>query len=159
MLPLEQRERLVDQRQNIDSHGLDLLLHIHRLVELFDGLVEVLLVQQKLTIVVVDVWHLLEVLDRSSERGHGRCNRSHLVLCHTKLNVRVDEGAVEVNRLLVVLGGFGELPEDEVELGPVVVDVRIVLVLGDGEFEVIRGGVLVSCMLLAGVAREAMEYH
>lgn len=151
MLPLEQCERLVDQRQNVDSHGLDLLLHVHRLVEFFDGLVEVLLVQQKLTVVVVNVRHLLKVLYRSSERGHGGCNRAHLVLRHTKLNVRVDEGAVEVNRLLVVLGSFSELPEDEVELGPVVVDIRVVLVLGDGEFEVIRGGVLVSCMKLAGV--------
>lgn len=56
----------------------------------------------------------------------------------------VDKGTVEVNRLLVVLGGFRKLPKDEVELSTVVVDVGVILVVSDSEFEVIRRGVLVS---------------
>jgi hypothetical protein len=56
-----------------------------------------------------------------------------------------DEGAVEVDRLLVVLGGLGELTQDEVELGAVVVDVGVILVVGNGKLEVVGGGILVSC--------------
>lgn len=148
MLPLEQSQRLVDQRQHVDAHGLDLLLHIHRLVELLNGLVEVLLVEQEFTVVVVHIRHLFKVLHRTAERGHSRGNRAHLVLRHSQLDVRVDEGAVEVDRLLVVLGRFGVLPEDEVQLGPVVVDIRVVFVLSDGQFKVIRSGILVSYILL-----------
>ena len=62
--------------------------------------------------------------------------------------MRVDKGAVEVDRFLVVLGRFGVLPEDEVQLSPVVVDIRVVLVLSDGQFKVIRSGILVSYILL-----------
>jgi hypothetical protein len=58
--------------------------------------------------------------------------------------VRVDERTVEVDGLLVILGGLGELTQDEVQLGAVVVDVGVILVVGDGELEVIRSGVLVS---------------
>jgi hypothetical protein len=65
-------------------------------------------------------------------------------LCHTELDVRVYERAVEVNRLLVVLGGLGKLGEDEVQLGTVVVDIGVVLVVGNGKLEVIGGGILVS---------------
>lgn len=148
MFPLEQSQRLVDQRQHVDAHGLDLLLHIHRLVELLNGLVEVLLVEQEFTVVVVHIRHLFKVLHRTAERGHSRGNRAHLVLRHSQLDVRVDKGAVEVDRLLVVLGRFGVLPEDEVQLGPVVVDIRVVLVLIDGQFKVIRSGILVSYILL-----------
>lgn len=144
MLPLEQGKRLVDQRQNIDTHGLDLLLHVDGLVELLNGLGEVLLVEQELTIVVVDIGDLLKVLQRSPEGSHGGCNRAHLVLSHTKLDVGVDECTVKVNRLLVVLGGFCKLPENEVELSTVVVDVGVILVVGNGELKVISGGILVS---------------
>lgn len=56
----------------------------------------------------------------------------------------VDECTVKVNRLLVVLGGFRELSEDEVELSTVVVDVGVILVVGNGELKVISGGILVS---------------
>lgn len=65
-------------------------------------------------------------------------------MCDTELDVGEDEGAVEVNGLLVVLGGFGELAEDEVKLSAVVVDIGVVLVVGDGELEVISGGLLVT---------------
>jgi hypothetical protein len=58
--------------------------------------------------------------------------------------VRVDERTVEVDGLLVILGGLGELTQDEVQLGAVVVDVGVILVVGDGELEVIRSGILVS---------------
>lgn len=144
MLPLEQGKRLVDQRQNIDTHGLDLLLHVDGLVELLNGLGEVLLVEQELTVVVVDIRDLLKVLQRSPESSHGGRNRAHLVLGHTKLDVGVDESTVDVNRLLVVLGSFCKLSEDEVELSTVVVDVGVILVVGNGELEVISGGILVS---------------
>jgi len=43
--------------------------------------------------------------------------------------MRVDEIAIQVNRLLVVLGGLSKLPLDKVELGTVVVDIRIVAIL------------------------------
>ena len=58
--------------------------------------------------------------------------------------MRVDERAVEVNRLLVVLSGLGKLGEDEVQLGAVVVDIGVVLVVGNGKLEVIGGGILIS---------------
>lgn len=65
-------------------------------------------------------------------------------MSHTKLDVGVDKGTVEVNRLLVVLGGFRKLPKDEVELSTVVVDVGVILVVSDGELEVIGSSILVS---------------
>jgi len=46
--------------------------------------------------------------------------------------MREDKAAVEVDRLLIVLGGFGEFSKNEVELGAVVVDIGVVLVVGDG---------------------------
>lgn len=148
MLPLEQSQGLVDQRQYVDAHGLDLLLHVDRLVELLNGLVEVLLVQQEFSVVVVHIRHFFKVLHGTAEGGHGRSNGAHLVLRHTQLDVRVDKSAVEVDRFLVVLGRLGVLSEDEVQLSPVVVDIRVVLVLSDGQFKVIRSGILVSYILL-----------
>jgi len=62
VLPLEQGKGLVDQRQNIDTHGLDLLLHVDGLVELLNSLGEVLLVEQEFTVVVVDIGDILKVL-------------------------------------------------------------------------------------------------
>lgn len=62
VLPLEQSKSLVDQRQDVDTHGLVLLLFLDSLVELLDGLRIVLLVKKKLTVVVVDVGNILEVL-------------------------------------------------------------------------------------------------
>lgn len=144
VLPLEQGKRLVDQGQNVDTHRLDLLLHVDGLVELLNGLGEVLLVEQELTVVVVDVRDLLKVLERSPKSSHGGRNRAHLVLGHTELDVGVDECTVKVNRLLVVLGGFRKLSEDEVELSTVIVNVGVILVVGNGELEVISGGILVS---------------
>lgn len=58
--------------------------------------------------------------------------------------MREDKGAVEVDRFLIVLGGFREFSKNEVELGTVVVDIGIVLVVGDGEFKVVGCGVLVA---------------
>lgn len=144
MLPLEDRESLVDEREDIDPHRLALLLHLDRLVELLNRLLEVLLVKEKLAIVVVHIRHMLEVLHGPLERRHGRGYGSHLVLRHTQLDVREDEIAVQFDRLLIVLGSIGKLPEDEVKLGTVVVDIGVILVVGDGEFEVIRRSVLVT---------------
>lgn len=144
VLPLEQSKSLVDQGQHVDAHGLASLLHLNSLVELLDGLGVVLLVEQQLTVVVVHIRHLLKVLHGATESSHGGGNGAHLVLCDTELDVGEDERAVEVNGLLVVLGGFGELAEDEVKLGTVVVDIGVVLVVVDGELEVIGGGLLVT---------------
>lgn len=144
MLPLEQSKSLVDQRQNIDAHGVALLLLLNGLFELLNSFGVVLLVEQKLTIVVVYIGNVLKVLHRSAERGHGGGNGAHLVLSDAKLDVREDEGTVKINGLLVILGSLSELLQDEVQLSTVVVDVRVVLVVGDGELEVISGSILVS---------------
>lgn len=60
------------------------------------------------------------------------------------MNMREDKGAVEVNRLLIVLGGFGEFSKNEVELGTVVIDIRVVLVVGDGELKVVGCSILIA---------------
>lgn len=144
VLPLEQGKSLVDQGQDVNTHRLALLLHLHGLVELLNCLREVLLVEEKFTVVVVDIGHFFKVLHGSSEGGHGGRNGAHLVLRNTKLNVGVDESTVEVDGFLVILSSLGELSEDEVKLGAVVVDVGVILVVGDGELEVVGSGVLVS---------------
>ncbi len=144
MLPLEQGKGLVDQGKDIDAHRLALLLHLDGLVKLLDGFGEVLLVKEQFSVVVVDVRHILEVLHGASERSHRRCNRAHLVLRNTELNVREDECPVKVDRLLIILGSFSEFTEDEVELGTVVVDVRVVLVVSNSKLEVVLGCVLVA---------------
>lgn len=72
--------------------------------------------------------------------------------------MREDEGPVEVDRLLVVLGGLGELSQNEVELGTVVVDVRVILVVGDGELEVVCGSVLVSYNRVRSEIQDAFEH-
>lgn len=145
LLPLEQGQSLVDEGKNVDPHGLAQLLHLNRLVKLLNGLGVVLLVKEQLAVVVVHVRDLLEVLHRAAEGGHRRSDGAHLVLSHTKLDMGVDEGPVEVDGLLVVLGGLGEFTKDEVQLGAVVVDVGIVLVVGNGQLKVIGGSVLVAC--------------
>ena len=53
--------------------------------------------------------------------------------------MREDELGVEVDGLLVVGSGQGELGKDEVELGTVVEDVRVVGVVLDGKLEVMGG--------------------
>ena len=65
--------------------------------------------------------------------------------------MRVDETAVEVDRLLVVFGSIRKLTEDKVELGTVVVDIWVVLVVSNCELKIIRCRFLVSCVLLAKV--------
>lgn len=139
LLPLEQSKGLVDQGQDIHAQRLSRLLHLHSSVELLNSLLELLLVEQELTIVVIHIRHLLEVLHAATEGGHGRGDASHLVLSDTELDVRENEVLVEIDGLLVVLGGLGELPKDEVELSTVVVNIRIVRVLAHGLLEV-RGG-------------------
>jgi hypothetical protein len=66
-------------------------------------------------------------------------------LCDTELDVREDEGLVQVDGTLVVLGGLAELGLDEVQLGAVVEDVGVLLVLGEGGREVSLGGLRVGC--------------
>jgi hypothetical protein len=63
--------------------------------------------------------------------------------------VGVDEVAVQVDGLLVVLGGFGEFLEDEVELRAMIVNVGIVLVLGDCQVKVVLRCFSVACYELA----------
>lgn len=142
LLPLEQGKRLVDQRQHVHRHGLGLLLHLDGSVELLDSLLEVALVEQQLTIVVVHIRHLGKVLDAAAEGSHGRSNGSHLVLSHTQLDVRENKVLVQVNGLLVVLLRIGEVTLDEVSLGTVVVYVRVILVLlqSQGKLLVSLGG-------------------
>jgi hypothetical protein len=45
------------------------------------------LIQQQLTVVVVDIALVAKVLNAAAERRHTTCDRSHLVLCDTKLNM------------------------------------------------------------------------
>lgn len=144
LLPLEEGQSLVDKGQDVNTHGLAQLLHLNGLVELLNSLGVVLLVEKQLAVVVVNIRDFLEILHRAAESSHGRGNGAHLVLSHTELNVRVDERPVEVNGLLVVLGGLGELSQDEVELGAVVIDIGVILVVSNCELEVIGGSVLVS---------------
>ena len=136
----------VDTLEQLNVVGLlGALLHLDGRVELLNGLLVLLLVEQQLAVVVVDVGHLGEVLHAAAECGHGRGDGAHLVLCDTELDVREDEGLVQVNGALVVLGGLAELGLDEVQLGAVVEDVRVLLVLGEGGREVSLGGLRVGC--------------
>lgn len=144
MLPLEEGKGLVNEREHVDTPGFAAALQLNRLVKVIDRLLELLLVKQKLSIVVVHVRGVFEVLESAAERGHGRRNGAHLVLRHTELNVGVDEVAINIDGFLVVLGRFGEFSEDEVQLSAVVVDVWVVLVLTDGGFEIFDGGFLLA---------------
>jgi len=142
LLPLEERECLVDEREDVHSAALladNLLLHLNGCLEFLDRLLVLLLVEQQLTVVVVDIALVTEVLNATAEGSHGRCDGTHLVLGNTKLDVREDELRVEVDGLLVVGSGHGELGKDEVELGAVVEDVRVVGVVLDGKLEVVSG--------------------
>ncbi len=139
LLPLEQGERLVDQRQDVHARGLGLALELDGRVELLDGLGVLALVEEQLAVVVVDVGDLLKVLHAPAEGGHGRGDGAHLVLGHAELDVGEDEVAVEVDGLLVVLLRLGELALDEVQLGAVVVDVGVLGVLGEGRLEIDLG--------------------
>lgn len=145
LLPLEEGKRLVDERKNVHSTALlanNLLLHLDSSLELLDGFLVLLLVEQQLTVVVVDVALVTEVLNAPAEGGHGRGDGAHLVLRNTELNVREDELGVEVDGLLVVVCSVRELGKDEVKLGTVVVDVGVGGVVLDCELEVTGGLVL-----------------
>lgn len=137
LLPLEESESLVDERKDVHAHGLGLLLKGDSSIELLNSLLELVLVEEKLAIVVVDVGGLVEVLHATAEGGHRRGDGAHLVLGNTKLDVGEDEVGVEVDGLLVILGGLSELSLDEVELGAVVVDIRVLGVLLNGLVEVL----------------------
>jgi hypothetical protein len=155
LLPLEERERLVDEREDVHSAALladNLLLHLNGSLELLNRLLVLLLVEQQFTVVVVDIALVAKVLDATAEGGHGRRDRTHLVLGNTELNVREDELGVEVDGLLVVGSGHGELGKDEVELGAVVEDVRVVGVVLDGKLEVMGGLVTLGCELMLAKA-------
>jgi hypothetical protein len=71
--------------------------------------------------------------------------------------VREDKILIQVDRLLVVLSGLAEFGLNEVELCAVIVDVRVVLVLGEGGFEVSFGGGWVCCGLLWLVQSKAVR--
>lgn len=59
--------------------------------------------------------------------------------------MRKDKVLVNVDRLLIILGCFGEFAEDEVKLCAVVVNVGILLVLLNGLLEISGGSILVTC--------------
>lgn len=56
----------------------------------------------------------------------------------------IDERPVKVNRLLVILGGFRILTQDEMKLSSVVVNVGVVLVVSDRKLKVVLGGILTA---------------
>jgi hypothetical protein len=74
-------------------------------------------------------------------------------LCDTELDVREDEGLVQVDGALVVLCGLAELGLDEVQLGAVVEDVGVFFVLREGGREVGFGGVWIGCDVLAAASK------
>lgn len=148
MLPLEDSESLVDEREDVNAHGLALLFHFHSLVELFDRLREVLLVKEELAVVIVDIGHVLKVFHGSLESGHRRCHRAHLILGHTKLDVGENEAAVKFDRLLVVLGRVRKLTKNEVKLGAMIVDVGVILIVSNREVKVVGCGFLVPYTVL-----------
>lgn len=88
---MEDCKSLVDERQNVHTRRLLLLLHLDGGLELFDGLLVLALVQEEFTVVVVYVGNLLEVLHAPPECGHTGSDRAHLVLSHAELNVGEDE--------------------------------------------------------------------
>lgn len=144
VLPLEQGKGLVDEWEHIDAPRFAAALQLHRFIEVVNRLLELLLVKQKLSIIVVHIGGVLEVLEGTAECGHRRGNGAHLVLRHTELDVRVDEVIINVDGFLVVLDRFGEFAEDEMKLSAVVVDIWVILVLADGSFEILDGGFLLA---------------
>jgi hypothetical protein len=75
LLPLEERKCLVDEREDVHSAALlanNLLLHLDGSLELLDRLLVLLLVEQQLTVVVVDIALVAKVLDATAEGSHGR---------------------------------------------------------------------------------------
>ena len=148
MLPLEERQRLVDQGKHVHAHGLGQLLHLDGGVELLDGLLVLALVQEQLTVIVIHIGDLVEVLDAATEGGHGGRDGAHLVLRNTELDVGEDKVAVQIDRLLVVLGRLGELALDEVQLRTVVVDIRVISVLGQREVKIFNRLVGCTCRLV-----------
>jgi hypothetical protein len=60
----------------------------------------------------------------------------------------VDETPIQVNGLLIVLCRFRKLPKDEMELCAMVIDVRVILIVRNGQVEVVSGGVFVACTTL-----------
>lgn len=71
LLPLKHCKSLVNQRQHVHAHGLLRLLNLNGLVELLDGLLVLLLIQEKLAVVVEDICNLGKVLSATTERRHG----------------------------------------------------------------------------------------
>ena len=137
MLPLEERQCLVDHRQNVAAFVL-VRLDLDGLVKLIDRLLKLGLVEQEFTIIVVDVGHLLEVLGAPPEGRRGRGDRAHLVLSYTELDMGENEVLVQVNGLLVIACGLGKLILDEVQLRTVIVNIGVVLVLLEGPVEVLN---------------------
>lgn len=87
MGPLEERERLVDERQDVHAHWLRCLLHLNCSIEILDGFLVFLLIEEKFAVVVVHIRNLVEVLNAPAECRHRRCDATHLVLCYAELNV------------------------------------------------------------------------
>lgn len=87
LFPLEESKRLVDEWQNIHAYRSLLFLHLDGGLKLSDCIVELLLVKQEFSIIVVDIGHSLKVFDDATECSHGRCNGSELVLRYAELNV------------------------------------------------------------------------
>ena len=81
LLPLEDQEGLVDVWKGVRGLQLD------GLIKALICLIIVLLIQQQLSVVVVDVAGIGEILQCLLEDGHSICNVSELVLSHSILDV------------------------------------------------------------------------
>lgn len=110
MLPLENQEGLVDIWKGVRGSELN------SLIEALVSLVELLLVQEKLSVVVVNIARLWEVLQCLLENVHGIRNVPKLVLGNTILNVREDELGLKLDRLDIILGSGLVLASDKEDL-------------------------------------------
>jgi hypothetical protein len=107
---LEDQEGLVDIWEGVRGSELN------SLVEALEGLVELLLVQEKFSVVVVNIARLWEFLQCLLENVHGVRNVSKLILGNTVLDVREDELGLKLDRLDIILGSGLVLAGDEEDL-------------------------------------------
>ena len=89
LLPLEQCQCLIDQRQHIHATSLTdrLLLHLNSSFEFLHCFLVFLLIQKQLAVIVVDIALITKVLNAASESRHTTGDRTHLVLRDTELNM------------------------------------------------------------------------
>lgn len=85
------------------------------LIEPLDRLLELLLIQQNLSVIVVYLSVAGEILHTPLECRHGGFDLTGLVLRNAELNVREDEVGVKVDGLLILFDGKVEGRGDEVD--------------------------------------------